>query len=155
MKSILLILLLLFTFNLFGQNIKKELYKIEIDNWGLLISAGSSWTITNDSIISIRRSIRKDNDTFYYKLLLTESNLIKSYLTRLDFKNLKKNYVDNSAADDMGEFNFKINFRKKKYEFNIYQVKIIQVYELVNEINKYLPKKYHIGYDEKYFIDKK
>jgi hypothetical protein len=51
----------------------------------------------------------------------------------------------------MGEFDFKITIDKTVKESHIYQIKIENVFNLVQQINKFLPDKYQIGYDDNYF----
>jgi len=147
--------ILLFCQTSLGQNNNSAFYKIEIKNWGLLISGNTNWTITNSTISVLRQNINGSIDTFSKRLSMTENNIIISNLTKINLTSINESNVDNSAPDDMGEFDLEITFDKTTKEFHIYQVKIDDVFNLVFQVNKYLPDKYHIGYDENYFRFKK
>ena len=152
--TIILTTLTLFFFsNLLGQS--NKFYKIEIENWGLLSTGRTNWSISKDSVYFSRQNIDGTLETFTKKLSRTENDSIINYLIKINLSNINKNNIDNSAPDDMGEYDFKIIIDKTKKEFHVYQIKIDDVFNLVKQINKYLPNKYHIGYDDTYFRFKK
>src|ERR1700755_1456131 len=94
---ILTILTLFFCSNLLGQSNKAVFYKIEIENWGLLMTGNSNWSISKDSISFSRQNINGDFETFTKKLSQEDNESILNYLTKINLRSINKNNVDNSA----------------------------------------------------------
>ena len=88
-------------------------------------------------------------------LVAAEKEEIQSWLLKVNLDKINKQNVDNAAPDDMGEYDFKIKIGKSTKEFHVYQVKIDEVFNLVQQINRFLPDQYRIGYDDEYFRFKK
>src|SRR5438045_6842094 len=128
---ILFILSLFFCSNTLGQSNKTAFYKIEIENWGLLIAGNANWSISKDSIYFSRQSRNGHFEAYTKKLSQTENQSIGNYLMKINLDSINKNNVDNSAPDDMGEYDFKIIIDKTTREFHIYQIKIDDVFNLV------------------------
>jgi hypothetical protein len=153
-------LLILFSFSLFlftlrvsGQTDKALTYKIEIRQWGLMLVGDVTWEITNKTILIKRQNINGSIDTFSKSLTQNDVQLILTLLKKIDQKN-KGESVKN-PPDDMGEYDFKISNGEKVSEFHLYQVKIPEVFNLVKQINNFLPEEDQIGYNDEYFRYKK
>ncbi|RZK00599.1 MAG: hypothetical protein EOO46_20985 [Flavobacterium sp.] len=157
MKHFLLINVLSFllTGNVFGQSEKPLLYKIEIENWGLLLGPNTTWMISKDSISVRRQNLNGTVEIFTTVLSTKEKDSIQTSLLKVDLNKLNRENVDNSAPDDMGEFDFKLTVGKATKEFQIYQVYLDSIFNLVKQINIFLPNKYDIGYNAEYFRFKK
>ena len=119
------------------------------------MTGNTNWSISKDSIFFSRQNINGGLETFTKKLSQAENESLVNYSTKIDLNSINKKNVDNSAPDDIGEFDFKITINKTVKEFHIYQIKIDDVFNLVKQINKFLPDKYHVGYDDNYFRFKK
>jgi len=135
-----------------AQKSKQTYYKIEIEESGMLFD--NFFTIKNDSIIIKNRNIGVDSlaDTSYSKVLADTAQIILTKaLAKVDLNKIEKNYVDNKAPDDLGEYDFKILIGTNKKEFHIYRVKVDEIFNLVKQINTLLPNKFRIGYDDSYF----
>jgi len=127
-------------------------YEIEIREWGMLFD--NKYVITTDSII-INYSVIKRPARFAKEVTEGHARSICSSLEKVDMKNMKESYVDNHAPDDMPEYDFRIIRNDETKEFHIYQVKLDEIFNLVAEINKILPKEHRVGYDKEYFRYKK
>ena len=138
-----------------GQTTKPTNYKIEIRLWGLLIGGDKTWTITQDSISIIQKNFKDSTDTYSKMLSSADNQRIIETLTKVDLRKIKNEYVNNSAPDDMGEYDFKITVDTQTKEFHIYRVKVDEIFNLVKQINGLLPDKYQIGYNVEYIGHKK
>lgn len=153
--NILIILTAFYCSDISGQSNKAVYYKIEIKNWGLLFTGNTNWLISSDSISFSRQNFNGEFESFAKYVSNAENESIVNYLKKINLSSINKNNVDNSAPDGMGEFDFKIIIDTTENEFHIYQIKIDELFNLVQQINKFLPEKYHIGYDDTYFRFKK
>ena len=134
-----------------GQKSIPANFKIEITESAMLFE--NVFIITQDSL-SVKKtspSMRGYNDKFSAKLSLTDRQSLVDTLTKLDLSKIQKSYVDNSAPDDMCEYDFKISIDGQTKEFHIYQVKVNDIFHLVMQINGLLPDKFKIGYNDAYF----
>lgn len=143
---------LLLCFNINAQTTKPIKYKVEIVQWGLMFHGNTTWQITEDSI-SIKMHARQyDSLTSYSKgLSITERQTIFYWLSKIDLQKIEKENVNNTAPDDMGEYDFDISINQHSKKFHIYRVKIDSVFNLVKQINLLLPAQYQIGYNDSYF----
>lgn len=133
-----------------GQTNQPLTYKIEIRQWGLMMVGDISWTIMNNTISISRKNINGSTETYSKSFSKTDEQTIIDLLKKINIEKNKKNIVKN-APDDMGEYDFKLSIDQKSSEFHLYQVRIEEVFNLVKQINNFLPEKYHIGYNDDYF----
>jgi len=143
--------MLAFCSNNFGQNNKSINYKIEIIRSGLLMDGNCYWTITYDSIKIKKENIDNATDIYSKTLASAERLIIIDALKKVRLKKMKSKYVDNSAADDAGEYEFEISFNGQTKWFRVYQVKLKNIFYLVKVINELIPNRYQIGYNDRYF----
>lgn len=145
--------LLLFLFPLFPscQHEVPEKFSIEIHCWGLMKGADKTVIVNQHSIVIQSMNLVDTAASFRKKLSSSEKLQIAKSLSEIDLDKLQKDYTDNNAPDDMGEYDFKISIGEKTKSFHIYQVKVPEVFNLVRTINSLLPQEEKIGYDESYF----
>jgi len=154
MKHIIILLVVLgFTacVNQTEQTITSTNFQIEIKESGMI--SDNSFIISQDSL-SVKKvspSMVNYNSEFSKKLSLADKQLLIEELNKIDLSIIQKNYVNNSAPDDMLEYDFKITIDGQTKEFHIYQVKIDNIFNLVRQINTLLPEKFKIGYNDEYF----
>ena len=123
--------------------------RIEIKEWNL--SLNNSYLISMDSIVITRKSLREKQDTYSKAITDAERLAITEALKKIDLKSIKKSYVDNSAPDNLPEYDFTLTIDNDTKTIHIYQTKVDDILYLTKQINLLLPEKYQIGYTEKYF----
>jgi len=154
MRIIILLTTLLISFSCLNhsKNSKKTAdYRIEIRTYGM--TWDDKYLFTHDSIIiTPKRIIKKDSAAvFLKKLSESDQQTIINALLQINFDDIDPMYVNNSAPDDMPEFDFEITVNSKIKKFHIYQVKVNDIFNLVKQLNKLVPDNYKIGYTEAYF----
>ena len=154
MKRSFLVLFFLFSFQFVDYSQQSDIrhFEIKVEPWGRMFGGGTFATITDDSIkIACSRSIEDKEERYSKRLNERERSQIKYNLKKIDLLNLKANYTDNDAPDDMGEFDFILTIDKAQKKIHIYQVKVDPIFNLVAEINKMVPEKFQIEYNNRYF----
>jgi hypothetical protein len=126
-------------------------FNIEIHRWGMMIGADKITIVTQDSIIVHTISLVDKSGEYRKALNTSEKQKIAEAFSKIDLDNLKDDYTDNNASDDLDEYDFKITMGKKIKAFHIYRVKVDEVFNLVQAINSTLPKEQQIGYNDEYF----
>ncbi len=143
---------LLLCFSATAQTAKPVKYKIAILRWGLMFYGDATWKITEGDISIKMPTMRRDSVTNYLRnLSIAERQTIFYWLSKIDLQKIEKENVNNTAPDDMGEYDFAISVNHQSKKFHIYQVKIDAVFNLVKQINLLLPAQYQIGYNDSYF----
>ena len=143
---------LLLYINTTAQTATPVKYKVEIVKWGFSFFGNATWEINEDSISVEMKTIKYDSVTNYSKKLsITERQTIFYWLSKIDLQKIEKENVNNSAPDDMGEYDFDITINDQSKKFHIYQVKIDAVFNLVKQVNLLLPSQYQVGYNDSYF----
>lgn len=149
-----LVLMLTFCTNNTGQITRPTNYKIEVKMWGLLGGGDCLWTVSSDSI-TFKEMNHDSTITFSKALSSVERETIVDALSKVELDEIQNEYVDNSAPDDLGEYDFKISIDGQTKEIHVYQVKLESIFILVKKINRLLPDNHQIGYNEEYFRFKK
>jgi len=122
-------------------------FSITIHEWSMVFE--NSFRIHDDSVkISIKG---KNPEKRFVKLLSEkERESVIAQLHRVNWKEIKKSYVDNNAPDDLLEYDFSITLNNEIREFHIYQVEVEDMIALVQVINQLLPSEFRISYDDNY-----
>ncbi len=127
-------------------------FEIKVEPWGRIADGGTFAVITDDSIkITYSRTFFDSVETYSKLLSKQERDRIKSKLGKIDFESLKDDYTNNHAGDCGGEFDFVLTIDEVRKKFHIYKVKVDPVFNLIAEINKMLPRKFRIEYNDEYF----
>ena len=145
------LLFLLFPLFLSCRHVVPEKFSIEIHRWGMMTGGDKITTVNQDSIVVQSMNLADTSASYRKNLSASEKAQIAKSLSEIDLDKLQKDYTDNNAPDDMGEYDFKISIGNKTRAFHIYQVKVPEILKLVKTINSILPQEEKIGYDESYF----
>jgi hypothetical protein len=122
-------------------------FSISIKKWGMIFE--NNFRIHDDSV---KISLKGKNPEKRFVKILTEKEKesIISQVRRINWKEIKKSYVNDRASDDLTEYDFSITFNKEVHEFHIYQVVVEDIIALVQAINALLPSEFRISYDDNY-----
>jgi hypothetical protein len=156
-RAIINVLLLLFLSILFSctnhsteaKNIAD--YRIAINCYGM--TWDDKYLFTPDSIVVTPHKIVQIDTIGVFRKKLTESERqsIMNALSQINFEEIKEMNINNSAPDDMAEFDFEITVNSKTKKIHIYQVRVDDILALVKQLNQSLPPDYKLGYNEEYF----
>jgi len=124
-------------------------FKIEISEWAMMVD--NLYVITPDSI-NIKYNRTPGDESFYTKKLsATEKAAITKALQAIDLGTLTANYIEDSGVDCALEYDFTLTVDSTTKVFHIYQTKQDEVFNLVEVVNRCIPKNFQIGYTEEYF----
>lgn len=130
--------------------------RIEISELKSFLNGDGKWIITQDSIVCYRTIYDNLRDSSIYNkfvrvLSKAEAESITEILSTIDLNKFENTYVDHFAVDDMNEYEFTISVNDQSKTFRVYMVKIDEIFNLVKQINEFLPGQHKIGYDDVYF----
>lgn len=152
MGRIFLAIFFLFAVCGFSRSNDIRHFEIKVEPWGRIADGGAFAVITDDSIkISYSRTLFDSVETYAKRLSEQERRRIKSKLRKIDLLSLKEDYTNEHAGDCGGEFDFVLTIDEVRKKFHIYKVKVDPVFNLIAEINKMLPEKFQIEYNDEYF----
>jgi len=152
MKQLVLSVLVFLGFiaSSYGQQNSAPKFTITIRSWGNMFQDDDTWTITQNSIKAETYFFSQKNTPYSKALSQDEATRIYSYLEKIRITKLPSENVNNNAPDDKGEFTFKFKTRTYTKEIRIYVRRIESILQLVQELNKLLPKEMQIPYNEEY-----
>ncbi|MDQ3112456.1 MAG: hypothetical protein M3R17_21445 [Bacteroidota bacterium] len=147
-QTALIFFLFSLTLSYCGPNTNLAEFEIEIHE--SVMGLSRSYFITENSI---KVEFETENNTpgTYSKVLSVEEAIrIENALKKIDFDQLKNQYGKESG-EMQGRFDFKITNNNEEKLFRVYDVRIKEIINLVEEINMPLNKDYRITYNKDYF----
>ena len=130
-----------------NDNNKVKNFTVVIEEWSWL--SKTIYKITNDSIVitSLNENQAKSVE------ILKPGNMsgIHRAIDKIDLSKLKNQYVMHDGPDDYIEFDFSFDIDGEKKQVAVFLTRVEELYQLVAEINNFLPKHHKINYDAEYF----
>jgi hypothetical protein len=114
-----------------------------------------TYYINSDSIYIIKKTFlpKENKEGYTRKWTEQEKSEIIRLMWGIPLQSLNSSYhkADGIATDDNAQFIFHFSTDRYDKKVEIYEFKVGTIADFVAAVNKRLPEKYRIGYDEKYF----